>query len=92
MKPQTPHPLPTESTSQCNLIHRALHEARGQWIPMLDLHRASGSMAVHSRIAELRRRGHDIKQWSEHIRDPRTGRIRIRSYYRLTNQNLNPDS
>jgi radical SAM superfamily enzyme len=80
---QTPHPIPSASASQCDLILHALRQARGQWVTMMALHRASGSMAVHSRIAELRKRGHDIAQYNDQVRNARTGRPAVRSHYRL---------
>lgn len=79
----TPHPIPSTGASQCDLILDALRRAPG-WVTMLDLHRASGSHAVHSRIADLRARGHEIAQWSDQVRNPVTGRVQCRSHYRLT--------
>lgn len=63
--------------TQCEIILRLLTEAKGEWVSMPDLMRAAGSGAVHSRIADLRLRGHDI-EW----RFDRDGR-RILSWYRL---------
>ncbi len=48
-----------------------------EWVPMRELMHASGSGNVHSRIADLRRRGLEI----EH-RNERHGRA-IHSFYRL---------
>lgn len=39
--------------SQCELIREYLHARVGEWIPMTDLYRHSGAMAVHSRISDL---------------------------------------
>ena len=64
--------------SQCELILRALREARGKLVSMYDLFRVSGSLNVHSRIDELRRAGHHI---------PPAHKVRkghkCHSYYRL---------
>lgn len=65
------------SPSQARLILRRLRMARGSWVPLAALWRASGSMAVHSRIAELRRHGHAIENQTTN-----SGRRR-RSAYRL---------
>ncbi len=73
----TQHPSPAAGWSQCNAILDRLLRSPGQWVPMPELWRASGAMAVHSRIAELRSRGHLI----EH-RNLRHGR-HILSYYRI---------
>jgi hypothetical protein len=35
-------------------------ESPGDAVSLWDLHQVSGSMAVHSRISELRERGHQI--------------------------------
>ena len=51
------HPSITAGASQCDLILELLAAANGRWVSMIDLHRVSGSMAVHSRIADLRERG-----------------------------------
>jgi hypothetical protein len=53
----THHPSITAGASQCDLILELLAAANGRWVSMIDLHRVSGSMAVHSRIADLRERG-----------------------------------
>lgn len=63
--------------SQCARILAALEAVRGVWVTMPDLAAASGAYAVHSRVAELRKRGHVITQRSE-----RHGRT-VRSFYRL---------
>jgi len=78
----TTHPIATESASQCDLILAALRRKNGDWITMMDLHQLSGSMAVHSRIADLRKRGHDISQYNDTVRSKRTGRPAVRSHYR----------
>ena len=73
----TNHPSTTAGLSQCDLILAALERADGRWVGLPDLHKASGSMAVHSRIADLRARGLQI----EH-RNERVGRM-VHSSYRL---------
>jgi hypothetical protein len=74
---QPEHAATGAGQSQCDRILAALESKRGQWVPMPDLARIAGGFAVHSRIAELRARGHVITQRSE-----RSGR-RILSFYRL---------
>jgi hypothetical protein len=73
----TTHPDPTAGTSQCDLILAALLMQPGQWLPMTYLGRVAGCWAVHSRISDLRRRGHVIDQ-----RNERAGR-KILSSYRI---------
>lgn len=71
------HPSATAGLSQCDIILAALQRAAGRWVDLPALHAASGSMAVHSRIADLRARGLRIDQ-----RNQRHGRM-IHSQYRL---------
>jgi len=59
------------------VILARLEAAGGAWVPMPNLAHDSGAYAVHSRVAELRKRGHRIEQRSD-----RHGR-RVLSYYRL---------
>lgn len=66
-------------TSQCDLIMDVLIVEQGKWVGMPTLAHFSGAYAVHSRVAELRKRGHVIEQRSE-----RYGR-KVRSFYRLAN-------
>ena len=73
----TTHPSASAGATQCDLILAELERADGGWVSLPRLHTASGSMAVHSRIADLRGRGHAI----EH-RNERKGRT-IHSSYRL---------
>lgn len=72
---QREHTTIGAGATQCERILDMLQ--RGQWVPMPALADASGGYAVHSRIAELRARGHVITQRSE-----RSGR-KILSFYRL---------
>ena len=71
------HPSLAAGSSQCDLILELLSASNGRWVSMIDLHRVSGSMAVHSRIADLRERGLHIEQHSV-----RKGRS-VHSSYRL---------
>ena len=68
--------------SQCDLVLMALCDAASdrmdpQWVSLPDLVQACGGYAVHSRVADLRKRGHDIEQTS--VR--RGGKVH--SFYRL---------
>lgn len=58
----TTHPSTERGQSQCDLILACLLARAGEWVPMLHLHNVSGSMNIHSRIADLRKRGHHILQ------------------------------
>ena len=73
----TTHSNTTTGESQCDVILDKLRRHEGRWVDMVDLHRASGSMAIHSRIADLRKRGHTIEQQNK-----RHGRT-VHSQYRL---------
>lgn len=53
-------------TSQCDKILAELERRAGAWVPMTTLWKASGAFAVHSRICDLRKRGHVIKHRNEH--------------------------
>lgn len=66
------------SDTQCSSILAALREAAGRELSMPFLSRVSGSLNVHSRIADLRRRGHSIPP----ARIVSQGRLRT-SFYRL---------
>ncbi len=74
---QTEHAATGAGQSQCDRILAALESKRGRWVPMPDLARIAGGFAVHSRIAELRKRGHRIEAMQE-----RCGR-KVLSFYRL---------
>lgn len=73
----TTHASISAGKSQCDLILDELKRNVGEWVSMLDLHRVSRSMAVHSRISDLRKAGHIIKHRNEHVRGA------CHSYYRL---------
>lgn len=46
--------------SQAEIILQVLAAKRGKWVGMPTLWRASGAMAVHSRVADLRKKGFQI--------------------------------
>lgn len=71
------HPSPDTGISQCDKILASLQLHSGMWVSIVHLAAISGSMAVHSRISDLRARGINI----EH-RNKRVGRM-IHSSYRL---------
>lgn len=73
----TTHPSQPAGLSQCDIILGALVEDGG-WLSALELHNLSGSLAVHSRISDLRKRGHAIA----HFNEWRDGQCR--SFYRIT--------
>jgi len=78
----TTHPSQQAGQSQCDLVLLALTAREGHWVPMPYLARLSGAYAVHSRVADLRKRGHTIDH-----RNLRQGR-RILSQYRLASSVL----
>ena len=51
--------------SQNAAILACLTENSGEWVSVLRLQQVSGSIAVHSRIADLRARGHSIANRTE---------------------------
>lgn len=63
-------------TTQNEKILRLLVSQRGRWVPMPELASAAGAYAVHSRISDLRREGHQIETRIEGSRPKR-------SFYRL---------
>lgn len=63
--------------SQTSKILARLKRARGGWVSMPALWKASGAFAVHSRIAELRGIGHAITNRIERGANCR------KSFYRL---------
>jgi hypothetical protein len=74
---QTEHAATGAGLSQCDRILAELESKRGHWVPMPDLARIAGCFAVHSRIADLRKRGHRIESMQD-----RHGR-KVWSFYRL---------
>jgi biotin operon repressor len=71
------HPSTAAGATQCDTILASLKLHQGDWVSLVHLATLSGSMAVHSRIADLRARGHAIDHKNE-----RKGRM-IHSSYRL---------
>lgn len=63
--------------SQSDLILRELQATPGVWVAMPTLCAVSGSFNAHSRVADLRKRGHTI-EWM----GAREGNT-IRSFYRI---------
>lgn len=57
----TTHTLPTAGASQCDIILCELKRHANQWVPMPHLASVSGSLNIHSRIADLAKRGHRIE-------------------------------
>lgn len=74
---QTEYQRAALGQSQEARIMKELIDAQGEWVPMRKLGRVSRSMNVHSRIAELRKRGHVIPNKCD-----RSGRV-VKSFYRL---------
>lgn len=67
--------------SQSAQILTLLRERSGQWVPMPDLCARANAFAVHSRVAELRRGGHQIEC------EVRQGeRHQKRSFYRMVGE------
>lgn len=64
--------------SQCDAILSVLSDRQGDWVSMIDLWGASGAFAVHSRISDLRARGHMISHKNERKADGT-----IHSFYRI---------
>jgi hypothetical protein len=56
--------LAAKPATQAQKILDLLALRRGKWVPMTDLWRASGAFAVHSRVSDLRKAGHQIRQQS----------------------------
>lgn len=67
----------SSGVSQCAVILGVLCANPGRWVPMPKLAQAAGCYAVHSRIADLRKRGHTIEHRNEWA-----GRV-CRSSYRI---------
>lgn len=74
---QTEYKARGDGDSQCNRILRTLLGETGRWVSMISLWRVSGAMAVHSRVADLRKRGFGIKQKSLRVNGV------VHSYYKL---------
>jgi hypothetical protein len=63
----TNHPSKSSGNSQNAIILRRLQRSAGEWVPMPLLRRLSRSAVVHSRIADLRKRGLTIDQRNLHF-------------------------
>ena len=74
----TTHPSTEFGTTQCAIILARLQKTPGEWVPMVARARIAGGYAVHSRISDLRSRGHIIDH-----HNLRYGK-KIHSYYRLS--------
>lgn len=64
--------------SQCDAILAELQAKSGEWVEMPSLVTVSGSHNIHSRISDLRRRGHLIAQKSERVQG------KVFSFYKLS--------
>ena len=78
----TTHPSIESGSSQCACILAELELHAGEWVAMPRLVLCSGAYAVHSRIADLRKRGHRIEQRNERPK----GKKSIHSFYRLNSE------
>ena len=76
----TTHSSAPAGTSQCACILAELEANPGAWVSLVRLHAVSGSMAVHSRINDLRQRGHRIEHKNERVKKM------THSSYRLTSE------
>lgn len=65
--------------SQEDKILKCLEAHRGDWVSMITLWSISGSMACHSRISALRKKGHGISNRTQRQPDGT-----IHSFYMLT--------
>jgi hypothetical protein len=77
---QPEHAATGAGLSQCDRILVELESKRGHWVAMPDLARIAGGYAVHSRIADLRKRGYRISHMNQ-----KNGR-RVWSFYRLESE------
>lgn len=66
------------TTTQTAAILRRLTKSAGRWVGLPALHRASGALAVSTRISNLRERGHRIENRTERRPDGS-----VASFYRL---------
>lgn len=64
--------------SQNTAILEYLKASVGEWVPMPTLVEVGGGCAVHSRISDLRKLGHQIENQVDRSQKP------YRSFYRLT--------
>jgi len=73
----TTHDTPQSGKTQCQRILKLLEENKPSPVAMTLLHRESGSLNIHSRIADLRKRGHAIENIVERVNG------KTHSYYKL---------
>jgi hypothetical protein len=64
----TTHPIQSTGETQCERVLARLKESPGEWVPMPALVRVSGSYVIHSRIADLRKRGNRIDHRNRRIK------------------------
>ena len=83
---QPEHAATGAGLSKCDAILATLTRWEGQWVSMPDLARIAGGYAVHSRIADLRKRGHRI-DWKQ---ERKPGSRKVWSYYRLALDTTSP--
>lgn len=77
----TTHPSQKRGASQSVLILGRLSATPGEWVSLPELAAVSRSMAVHSRINDLRKLGYTIEHKNEHVK---VGcQISVHSSYRL---------
>ncbi len=70
--------MTSKSPSQADIILAELEEHRGEWVSMKRLYQIAESHAVNSRVADLRKRGHNIDNKQEVQADGQR-----HSFYRL---------
>lgn len=73
------HPSPIRGASQAEIILGRLSATPGEWVSVLELHEISRSLAVHSRISDLRDRGYVIDHKNERPADSTA----VHSFYRI---------
>jgi hypothetical protein len=76
---ESSHPSPTRGASQADIILGRLQSTPGEWVSVLELHEISRSLAVHSRINDLRNRGYVIEHKNERPSDSTA----VHSFYRI---------
>jgi hypothetical protein len=63
--------------SQCDRILKRLRAKKGKWVSAYQLHQLTNSLAVHSRISDLRHRGHQIENETEQVRGRQHSKYRL---------------
>ena len=61
----------TTHPSQCNLILARLQQSHGNWVSVTDLHQASGSYVIATRVSNLRAMGIEIENKTVRANDGR---------------------